>query len=401
MADVNLDQSPDVGAGYRLGGFSGLFALDASGTTFATLSDRGPNGEIKVDGKKEMAFPLPTFTPRIVTLRLDGNALQVVSTVLLRLADGFRDPVTKTRDVTGLPLMDGGGEAPYSTNGKDRLPFDPNGVDTEGIALDPRDGSYWLAEEYGPSILHVATDGTVLARLVPNGLRLDAPGENVRDILPGVLTRRKANRGFEGVAISPDGSRVFAILQSPLQNPDKTASEGSRHIRIVAVDTADQANPRLAGMYVYRAEAFGDVGAGEQDDVKIGDLAAISATRLPVGERDSEEGGSHKKVYAVDLSQATDVSGRDAISGTSLEQASMSDLKKAGIVYVAKSMVVDLARLGFRPDKFEGLAIVNRTTLAVVNDNDFGVESIDSRGRVTRSQSSGRLVVIRIPEPLW
>ena len=63
-------------------------------------------------------------------------------------------------------------------------------------------------------------------------------------------------------------------------------------------------------------------------------------------------------------------------------------------------MVVDLARLGFRPDKFEGLALVNPTTLAVVNDNDFGVESIDSKGRVTRSQSAARLVLIRLPEPL-
>jgi hypothetical protein len=401
VADVSLHDSPDLGAGYRLGGFSGLYALDASGTTFATLSDRGPNGEIKVGGKKEMAFPLPTYTPRIVRLRLDGNALQVVDTVPLRLAEGFRDPVTKTREVTGLPTMDGAGEAPYSTNGRDKLPFDPNGVDTEGIALDPRDGSYWLAEEYGPSILHVATDGTVLARLVPSGLGLDAPGENVGAILPAVLSRRKANRGFEGVAITPDGSRVFAILQSPLQNPDKKAGEGSRHVRIIAIDTTDANTPQLAGMYVYQAEAFGEVGAAEQDDVKIGDLAAISATRLLVGERDSEEGGSHKKVYVVDLSHATDISGRDQYGGKTLEQVSAGDLRKAGVEYAAKSMIVDLARLGFRPDKFEGLAVVNATTLAVVNDNDFGVESIDSRGRVTKSQTAGRLVVVRLPEPLW
>jgi hypothetical protein len=154
-------------------------------------------------------------------------------------------------------------------------------------------------------------------------------------------------------------------------------------------------------MYVYQAEAFGDVGAGEQDDIKIGDLAAVSATRILVGERDSEEGGSHKKVYAVDISRATDVSGRDQFGNKTLEQVSPNDLKKAGVEYAAKTMLVDLARLGFRPDKFEGLAIVDSTTLAVVNDNDFGVESIDSRGRVTRSQSAGRLVVIRIPEALW
>ena len=38
--------------------------------------------------------------------------------------------------------------------------------------------------------------------------------------------------------------------------------------------------------------------------------------------------------------------------------------------------------------------------LAVVNDNDFGVAAIDSRGRVVRSGNAPRLVVIRVPEPL-
>ena len=153
-------------------------------------------------------------------------------------------------------------------------------------------------------------------------------------------------------------------------------------------------------MYVYQAEAFGDVGATEQDDVKIGDLAAVSATRILVAERDSEEGGSHKKVYAVDLSKATDISGRDQFGGKTLEQVSSSDLKKAGVEYATKTMVVDLARLGFRPDKFEGLAIVNPTTLAVVNDNDFGVSAIDSRGNVVRSSAMPRLVVIRVPQTI-
>ena len=63
-------------------------------------------------------------------------------------------------------------------------------------------------------------------------------------------------------------------------------------------------------------------------------------------------------------------------------------------------MVVDLAKLGFSPDKFEGLALIDSTTIAVVNDNDFGVSAIDSRGRVVRGGSAPRLVVIRVPEPL-
>ena len=152
-----------------------------------------------------------------------------------------------------------------------------------------------------------------------------------------------------------------------------------------------------------RADRLGrglGAGAAEQDEIKIGDLAAISRTRILVGERDSVEGGSHKKVYLVDLAGATDIAENDEINGKTIEQASEADLKRAGIDTVRKSMVVDLAKLGFSPDKFEGLALVDSTTIAVVNDNDFGVSAIDSRGRVVRGGSAPRLVVIRVPEPL-
>ena len=165
-------------------------------------------------------------------------------------------------------------------------------------------------------------------------------------------------------------------------------------------DTSDGDNPKLAGVYVYLMQKATDVGANEQDELKIGDMAAVSRTRIIVGERDSVEGGSHKKVYLVDLAGATDISQQDEYNGKTIEQMSDTELKKAGVDIVRKTMVVDLAKLGFSPDKFEGLALVDPTTIAVVNDNDFGVSAIDSRGRVVRGGASPRLLVIRVPEPL-
>ncbi len=399
IVDARADDAPDVGGGLRLGGFSGLYALDKSGTLFATVTDRGPNGDTYVPGKKQPVFPLPNFSPSIVKLRVDSGHLQVVETIPLRLLDGYTDPVTSSRNVTGLPSYDGG-EVGYAPNGKDRLLIDPNGLDTEGLAIDPRDGSYWLCEEYGPSVLHVAADGTILARLVPRGLDLPAPGENVRGLLPEVLLKRKPNRGFEGVGIAPDGSRVFALMQSPVSNPDKKTGEASRHLRLVVLDTSESNEPKLAAMYVYQTEAYTSVGAEEQDDVKIGDLAAVSATRLLVAERDSDEDGKHKKVYLIDLAGATDILNREDFGGKTLEQASEADLRRLGVEYVRKSLALDLAKLGYRPEKFEGLALVDPFTIAAVNDNDFEIDSIDARGKIAKSGTASRLVVVRFPDPI-
>ena len=85
MTDTLLNKAPELQNGFRLGGFSGLVAADSTGTSFVTLTDRGPNGDIKVNGEAEAAFPLPKFTPRLVKLKLDGDKLTVADTIMLHL----------------------------------------------------------------------------------------------------------------------------------------------------------------------------------------------------------------------------------------------------------------------------------------------------------------------------
>lgn len=400
VADLTLEDAPELSAGLRVGGFSGLVALDQSGTSFVTLTDRGPNSEIQVDGKKQMAFPLPRYTPRLLKLRVENGTLRVTETITMKLPEGYTDPITRSREISGLPPLKGIGERAYSPDGKQSLDLDPYGLDSEALALDPRDGSFWVGDEYGPSIVHLAADGTIKMRIVPRGLAIDAPGQDTRALLPEAFMRRKPNRGFEGIAISPDGSRVFAILQSPLLNPDQKSGEASRTIRIVALDTSTANAPSLAGVYLYQAQAYSEVGGTQQDDIIIGDMAAVSGTKLLVSERTSQNDGSHNKVYMIDLASATDVSTLNDVGGKPLEKASESDLQKASVSYVAKTMVVDLAKLGFRPSKFEGLALVDPTTLAVVSDNDFGIKGIDTRGKIIGSGQAPRLVVVRLPAPL-
>jgi hypothetical protein len=135
-ADVRLADAPELANGFRLGGFSGLAAPDPSGTTFITITDRGPNGEIKVKDKKEMVFPIPNYTPRVVKMKLDGQALKVTEMIPLKLPEGYTDPITGTREISGLPAYEGSGEEAFSPDGKKAYGIDPYGVDTEGIAYD-------------------------------------------------------------------------------------------------------------------------------------------------------------------------------------------------------------------------------------------------------------------------
>ncbi|MFN0074537.1 MAG: esterase-like activity of phytase family protein [Chloroflexota bacterium] len=393
-AEATFD-APTLSGDIQMGGFSGLAALDASGTRFAVLTDRGPN--VFFRGRNEAVFAMPEYSPRILLLNVEGETARVTDSIPLRLPDGYLDPVTGTREVSGISTGDHDG--PGYTLARERVPYDPNGVDSEGLARDPRDGSFWVADEYGPSILHVSPDGTILQRFVPVGLGLDAPGENVTELLPAAFLKRKANRGFEGLAIAPDGSRVYAIMQSPLSNPSRKDGEQSRVHRIVALDTSGP-DVTLQGVYLYLAEEASKVRAPEQDDIKIGDLAAISDTRLLVAERDSREGGPHRMVYAVDIANATNVRSRESVSGKTLEQHSEADLRKANIEPARKDVVVDLARLGFRLEKFEGLAIVDDTTLAITADNDFGLAEADKNGLVELTSVPSRIMIVRLPRSI-
>lgn len=387
--------APSISGDILLGGFSGIVAMDTSGSRFAILTDRGPN--VFFRGRNEAVFAVPDFSPRILMVTIEGDTARLTDSIPLRLPEGFINPHTGTREITGISTGDHDG--PGYTMSRERVPYDPNGVDSEGLARDPRDGSFWVADEYGPSILHAAADGTIIQRFVPEGLNLDAPGENVVELLPRSFLKRKANRGFEGIAISPDGTRVYAIMQSALANPDKKTGEASRVHRIVALDTSTSV-VTLEGVYLYLAESASRVRSPEQDDVKIGDMAAVSATRLLVAERDSREGGPHRMVYTVDVSGATNVRSRESVGGKTLEQLTDSDLKKAGIEFVSKEPLVDLASLGFRSEKFEGLAIVDETTLVITGDNDFGLAEADKNGQIELTSVPSRISIVRLPKAI-
>jgi hypothetical protein len=346
------------------------------------ITDRGPNidcaeigelvgmDETKLCGGDKLAknFPLPAFAPSIYTLKIEGNAAELVSAVRLTGASG--------KPITGLsnPLKAATTEAAYGADGKP-IDMDPSGLDTEGLALAP-DGTFWIGEEYGPSLVHVGADGKIIERLVPQGVEADLAGADypVSGALPAILTKRFLNRGIESAAISPDGAFLYFAVQSPLANPDKKAYQASRQIRLLKFDIAQK---KAVGEWLYPEDEFSTFAAdnkkkpAKQSDVKISEVTALGPDRLLVLERIAKT----TKLFLVDLNGALTIPAQfdDPATSPSFEQLDLASAEAAGAKPLAKTLVLDTDGLDGAPSKIEGVAVLSPAELLLINDSDFGI----------------------------
>jgi len=326
--------------------------LDRDGNLlFWGVGDRGPNGDspkIMVDGKKHVSkvFPSPDFVPRFAEIRVVRGKEAVLTHSVKLSFNG--------EPASGLPIPPGSTGATGELGLNDALqplPYNPHGVDTEGIAMD-RDGNLWISDEYGPFILHVDPQGHVLKRYAPG------------DGLPKIIAWRQPNRGMEGVTVAPSG-KVYGIIQSTLDVDGRTRNK-ALFLRLVELDPATGRTRQFA--YPVDADAYPRLG-----DTKIGDLTAIDDTHFALIDQGKMRNGKMRNViYVIDISGADDISNRLTLDGSPLEYADAHEL--ASIHMIRKQRVLDLRDLGWQPDKAEGLALIPEG-FAVTNDNDFGVKT--------------------------
>lgn len=359
--------------GFPLGIGSGLRLLkqDAKGLTLLTLTDRGPNGDVPAGlGKNGKTFAVPTYAPQAAYLRVDAHGARLTAVQPFRHPNGAL--------ISGLPLPAGmvGSTGEQAVNAcLEPLAGDPGGLDPEGIDIDA-EGKWWISDEYGP----------FLARIEPKTGRLidlAAPGAG----LPEIIQHRQPNRGFEGVAVA-DG-KVYAIVQSTLDDipdparPDDKQARSKRHdarfLRLVEYDPRSRTSRTFAYPHDV-AERRPDNGAdgayAKSGDAKIGDLVALGKGRFAL----IEQGKGANKVmrnvlYTLDISRATPIDAL-TVDGKPLEFASdRAQLRAAGVRLIEKTRLLDLHDYGWQAEKAEGLAVIGRDTLAVINDNDFGMTS--------------------------
>lgn len=390
LPEIGLGAAQEVvtDRGLRVGGlFSSLDrAKGDPENVFYAIADRGPNSRITVGNSRRRIFAVPDYNPTIYKISLVGDRIQIID----------RTPIltTSNQPVTGLPNTNND-ELPYTYDGRNRLQLNPNGLDPEGLAR-ATDGTFWVSDEYSPSVVQIAPNGEVVHRLIPAGMTLSADTD-VRPVLPAIYAKRRRNRGFEGLTISQDGKSLFIALQSPLDFPTKGIGRASRTIRLLVVDT-HKLIP--VAEYVYVTQLASSFGANKQGKIKIGDLAFVNPTTLLVVERTNKVA----RIYQVNLTNATNILGTrwsDLQNTTqALEALSPDRLMTNGITPVSKSLMLDLSQIPDLPKKIEGLTIVNPKAIALGNDNDFGFTSFDASGRAVNNNLPNQLLILHLSQTL-
>lgn len=377
---------------------SALFrqAGDPSGRVWM-LTDRGPNVEcaearrllgIEADaacpnGRNGRIYPLPGFAPSIYGVDIGpDNVVRVHAFLPLKGKSG--------RPVSGRPpaAPNGKAESAFGIDAKP-LPPDPSGIDPEAL-IRLADGSFWIGEEFGPSLLHVQGDGTILKRIVPAGTSAefrDADYEVV-PALPAIMGQRANNRGIEGLAISPDERFLYVMMQGALANPDAETARRSRHVRIFKLNRETM---EIAGQYLYQLEDVKSF-AGDNDPrerpasaVMISEMVAIGEDRLLVQERVERT----SRIFAITLDDESRVPSlfNNPDYGPSLEQIEPERLALRGLAPLTKALVFDTDQVSGLPSKIEGMAVIGPNELLIVNDNDFGLEGVRTQMfRVTLPQ---------------
>jgi len=380
-------------------GFSGLYPIaGTNGTEFWTVSDRGVNvdaASANLAGCRptyDKIYGFANYAPKIHRIRVKGDSIQILQTITMKRPSGAT--------ATGLLNPTGFGSTAAEQVSIDTVLNCANfnskiaakdvwGIDSEGIVVD-KQGNFWICEEGGPTIWKLNQNGVVINRFTPYG---NLAGIEAQEIaIDTVFKYRKNNRGFEGIAITPSG-KIYAMIQSPLLYPTKIVGEATQVHRLLEIDPTTNATK----VFVYLNDGvIGTAGANQirMSDWKLSDMAAISDSTFLVIEAALRGTKDVKNIYKISIKDATPVTSA-LYNGSTVEGlVDLIGLTANNIVPVKKTLFVDMFSIGWDPtlEKAEGLAIINDSTIAICNDNDYGQVSASANGVATATGIKSHLV---------
>jgi hypothetical protein len=323
----------------QVGGIGSAIAYSGVDNLYISTPDRGPGGGAD------------SYTDRYYVIDISLADGRVTPTV--------RGAATLDRGA-GLDTFTGLGSAFDATNSTASRRLDP-----EGVRVGPQ-GTFFVSDEYGPFVYEFGPDGhRIRALTVPDKFLIDHPGIEDAELPPSNLKGRQANRGMEGLAISPDGSKLYGLMQSPLIQDGALSAANDRigtNVRLLEIDVATGQTREL--LYPLDNPSFGN-----------NEIVAVNDHQFLVDERDGRAGRQavSKKLMLIDIDGATDISDIAALPSTGIP---------SGVTPVRKTLFLDLLDPAFAlagpnfPEKIEGLAFGpdlpdGRHVLIVSSDNDF------------------------------
>jgi hypothetical protein len=312
----------------RVGGLGGAIAFTGQGNRYVLAPDCGPGF-----GARSYRCRMHFFDIVTAGGRLD---VQLVETVLLH-------------DSEGEPFISRDKELLNTKTGV------PRRLDLEAIRAS-RTGTFFISDEYGPFVYEFDRRGRRLRSLkVPERFQVTQPSADAEVELAQNKRGRVPSRGMEGLAISPDGRKLYPMMQSPL------IQDGGRkgtNLRLLEIDVATQATRE----FVYPLSSVSN---------GVSEIVAVNDRQFLVLERDGK--GKFSKLVKIDLTGASDVSRIDALplSGlpegvTAVTRSDFLDLLEPRFGLAKTDFIKKLEGMTFGPDLPDG-----RHLLLLTNDNDF------------------------------
>jgi len=345
LPGTSIDKSPftdTLSNGEPHNRFGGISALEytGDGTRYIGLPDRGPD-----DGATGYLCRYQLLDIAITPEAVKPVTLKVLSTHLLSDEQGRHF----TGDARQFEATDDIGKR----------------LDPEGIRF-AQNGTFWVSDEYGPQVIQFNSNGKAVRSFkLPTHLLAKHPAET--KLAENALNTigRSSNKGMEGLAISPDGTTLFGIMQSVLHQDGERRSDGKpigNHCRLIQMDIATGTVREFA--YPLSQSGYG-----------LNEILALSATEFLVIERDGEAGddAEFKKIMKINIASATNIVDIKSLPPKTLPSS---------IVPVQKEVFIDLLDPEYglagdaMPEKIEGLSFGptladGRRTFLIASDNDF------------------------------
>ena len=359
--------------GQPLQGFSGIKAMEDG--SFWSLSDNGFGSKTNSTDAMLMLHHL--------TFDWDAGSVNVEKTLFLS------DPDKKAP----FPIAMEGSDKRYLT-----------GADFDVESIQPVADGFWVGEELGPYMLKFSTEGVLTDVVATKAGETEVKSpDNPTLVVPANPTAKmpvfnlKRSGGYEGLAMSKDGTKLYGMLEGPLYLEDGSVekADGLTALRIIELDAASKA--WTGKTWLYPLSEGGEA---------IGDFNMIDETTALVIERDNGAGAvekacadpkapaadcfavpaKHKRIYKIEMT----------------EENAGKAVRKIGYIDLMKIEDPDNKKRqgggeGFYDMPFvtiENVDLVDPTHIIVGNDNNLPF----SAGRALDKADDNEFVLLEVGE---